>query len=70
MGTIVLPINVVTGLWGMNCLVPGQDYEGLAWFWGIVGCMALFSLVATLCEKSNRFITVWDRKRKKKMKAE
>ena len=46
LGTIVLPINVVTGLWGMNCLVPGQDYEGLAWFWGIVGCMALFSLVA------------------------
>ena len=32
LGTIVLPINVVTGLWGMNCLVPGQDYEGLAWF--------------------------------------
>ncbi|KAI5955366.1 MNR2 [Candida jiufengensis] len=46
LGTIVLPINVVTGLWGMNCLVPGQDYDGLAWFWCIVGAMALFSLVA------------------------
>ncbi|KAI5970499.1 MNR2 [Candida margitis] len=46
LGTIVLPINVVTGLWGMNCLVPGQDYDGLAWFWCIIGCMVLFSIVA------------------------
>jgi magnesium transporter len=46
LGTIVLPINVVTGLWGMNCIVPGQDLPGLTWFYSIVGCMALFSLVA------------------------
>lgn len=46
LGTIVLPINVVTGLWGMNCLVPGQDYDGLAWFWSIIGCMVAFSIFA------------------------
>lgn len=46
LGTIVLPINVVTGLWGMNCIVPGQDYEGLAWFWSIVAGMFLFSIFA------------------------
>lgn len=46
LGTIVLPINVVTGLWGMNCIVPGQDYDGLAWFWSIVGAMCIFSLFA------------------------
>lgn len=46
LGTIVLPINVVTGLWGMNCIVPGQDYEGLAWFWLIIGGMVLFSIFA------------------------
>lgn len=46
LGTIVLPINVVTGLWGMNCIVPGQDYEGLAWFWSIVGAMCIFSIFA------------------------
>ena len=34
LGTIVLPMNIITGLWGMNCLVPGQDAEGLKWFWG------------------------------------
>lgn len=46
LGTIVLPINVVTGLWGMNCIVPGQDVPGLTWFYSIVGAMILFSLVA------------------------
>lgn len=46
LGTIVLPINVVTGLWGMNCVVPGQDYDGLAWFWSIILAMLVFSLFA------------------------
>jgi magnesium transporter len=46
MGTIVLPLNVITGLWGMNCIVPGQDYDGLAWFFGIIGFMTIFSWLA------------------------
>ncbi|KAI9838520.1 MAG: CorA metal ion transporter, partial [Sclerophora amabilis] len=33
LGTIVLPMNIITGLWGMNCLVPGQDVDSLTWFW-------------------------------------
>ena len=33
LGTIVLPMNIVTGMWGMNVLVPGQDVESLTWFW-------------------------------------
>lgn len=44
LGTIVLPINVVTGLWGMNCIVPGQDHEGLVWFYGILVGITIFSL--------------------------
>ncbi|CAK7225574.1 CorA metal ion transporter [Sporothrix curviconia] len=28
LGTIVLPMNIITGLWGMNVWVPGQDSEG------------------------------------------
>lgn len=47
LGTIVLPMNIVTGLWGMNVLVPGQDSDtGLVWFWGIT--MSLF-VFAALC---------------------
>lgn len=43
LGTIVLPINVVTGLWGMNCIVPGQDHPGLTWFYGILVGITAFS---------------------------
>lgn len=33
-GTIVLPMNVICGMWGMNVTVPGQDTGYLWWFWG------------------------------------
>ncbi|CDK24362.1 unnamed protein product [Kuraishia capsulata CBS 1993] len=36
-GTILVPLNLVTGLFGMNVHVPGQDIETYAWFFGIVG---------------------------------
>ena len=32
-GTIVLPMNIICGMWGMNVRVPGQDIENLYWFW-------------------------------------
>ncbi|KAL1878637.1 CorA metal ion transporter [Diaporthe australafricana] len=45
LGTIVLPMNIITGLWGMNVWVPGQDYEDdLTWFWCITGGLVLFGL--------------------------
>jgi len=42
LGTIVLPMNIITGLWGMNVWVPGQESEGnLTWFlWITVGLFA------------------------------
>lgn len=44
------PMNLVTGLWGMNVHVPGQDIEsGYAWFGGILGCLALFAVVGAWC---------------------
>lgn len=27
LGTVLIPMNLVTGLWGMNVHVPGQDVE-------------------------------------------
>ncbi|EFE44430.1 hypothetical protein TRV_00779 [Trichophyton verrucosum HKI 0517] len=33
LGTIVLPMNIICGMWGMNVKVPGQDVESLNWFW-------------------------------------
>lgn len=39
--TIIVPLNVITGLFGMNVPVPGRNTESLAWFFGIVGVMAV-----------------------------
>lgn len=33
LGTIVLPMNIICGMWGMNVKVPGQDIDDLWWFW-------------------------------------
>ncbi|KAI0890704.1 cora-domain-containing protein [Annulohypoxylon maeteangense] len=45
LGTIVLPMNIITGLWGMNVWVPGQEYEGdLKWFFAITTGLIIFGL--------------------------
>ncbi|KAF2853799.1 cora-domain-containing protein [Plenodomus tracheiphilus IPT5] len=51
LGTIVLPMNVVTGIWGMNCLVPGQDIPTLTWFWCITGGLIGFGLMCFFIAK-------------------
>ncbi|SGZ58907.1 CIC11C00000000639 [Sungouiella intermedia] len=38
-GTLFLPLNVITGLFGMNVKIPGQDGSNLGWFFGILGFM-------------------------------
>ncbi len=44
LASILLPLNVVTGLWGMNVRVPGQDEEDLTWFVAISIGMVLFAV--------------------------
>lgn len=45
LGTIVLPMNIITGLWGMNVMVPGQEIENLDWFWCITAGLMLFGVL-------------------------
>lgn len=46
LGTVLIPMNLVTGLWGMNVHVPGQDItEGYVWFGSILGALAAFAVV-------------------------
>ncbi|KAI8926859.1 hypothetical protein BC831DRAFT_399320 [Entophlyctis helioformis] len=45
LASILVPLNVVTGLWGMNVHVPGQDDEGLRWFFIILSGMGLIAAV-------------------------
>ncbi|KAB5551315.1 hypothetical protein GE09DRAFT_1125738 [Coniochaeta sp. 2T2.1] len=52
LGTIVLPMNIITGLWGMNVWVPGQgDDENLYWFVAITGGLCLFGLACYMIAK-------------------
>lgn len=46
LGTVIVPLNIVTGLWGMNVKVPGQvdEHDNLYWFGGIVAVMVAIGL--------------------------
>jgi magnesium transporter len=44
--SLLVPMNLICGLWGMNVPVPGKDSESLGWFFGIVGFIG-FMLVST-----------------------
>lgn len=48
LGTVIVPMNVITGLWGMNVQVPGQNVDNLHWFGGIVAVMVVIAVVGYL----------------------
>lgn len=50
-GTLLLPLNVITGLFGMNVKVPGQAGSNLGWFFGIVGFMIVIVATLFVCVK-------------------
>ncbi|CCF57167.1 hypothetical protein KAFR_0C01740 [Kazachstania africana CBS 2517] len=47
-GTMLVPLNVITGLFGMNVTVPGQDKGNLAWWFGILGVLLFLAFVGWL----------------------
>ncbi|CAN6600861.1 magnesium transporter Alr1p [Trichomonascus vanleenenianus] len=47
-GTLLVPLNLVTGLFGMNVHVPGEGGSNLGWFFGIIGFMILAIVVLSL----------------------
>jgi magnesium transporter len=54
--TILVPLNLVTGLFGMNVPVPGKNANSLGWFFGILGIIFGFILVALTIAKRMKFI--------------
>jgi magnesium transporter len=54
--TILVPLNLITGLFGMNVHIPGQNTESLAWFFGIVGTIALFVTTCLCVAKRMKYI--------------
>ncbi|KAI9933541.1 hypothetical protein ASPWEDRAFT_43366 [Aspergillus wentii DTO 134E9] len=53
LATIFVPMHMVTGLFGMNVEVPGQEAHGLGWFFGIVGAFVAFMAIA--CVAASRY---------------
>ena len=53
--TILVPLNLICGLFGMNVKVPGQD-GSIAWFFGILGTIILFVAVCLGTAKRMRYI--------------
>lgn len=50
---ILVPLNVITGLWGMNVKVPGQGGDTLAWFYAIIfGMLCVFTVAVVALRKT------------------
>lgn len=43
-GTMLVPLNVITGLFGMNVKVPGGGVQNLAWWFGILGVLLFLAI--------------------------
>ncbi|KAF2263820.1 cora-domain-containing protein [Lojkania enalia] len=54
--TILVPLNLICGLFGMNVHVPGQESDSLGWFFGILGTIALFVTVCLIIARRLRYI--------------
>ena len=54
--TVLVPLNLIAGLFGMNVPVPGRDSESLGWFFGIVGVILFFTVTCTVVMKRARII--------------
>lgn len=54
--TILVPMNLVAGLFGMNVPVPGKDATGLGWWFGIVGVVFGIAIIFVTIAKRLRYI--------------
>jgi len=48
LATILVPLNLICGLFGMNVEVPGRDVENLHWFFGIIGVILGFTFISMI----------------------
>ncbi|KAL9075166.1 MAG: hypothetical protein Q9161_001852 [Pseudevernia consocians] len=53
--TVLVPLNLICGLFGMNVPVPGKNAEGLGWFFGICGVIAAIVVVSLGIAKKYKF---------------
>lgn len=51
LATVFIPLTVICSMWGMNVNVPGQHYIDYAFFFWILGGMAIYCLACVLFGK-------------------
>ena len=56
LATILVPLNLICGLFGMNVNVPGKNADGYGWFFGILGVIGLMVLASLAVARRMRFI--------------
>lgn len=54
--TILVPLNLIAGLFGMNVPVPGEHSTGLGWWFGIIGVIAFVSITFITVAKKMKYI--------------
>lgn len=52
----IVPMQVITGLFGMNVMVPGKNSEGLGWWFGILGVILAIIGLSLAVARRNRFL--------------
>ena len=54
--TILVPLNLICGLFGMNVPVPGRNSDSLGWFFGILGVIGAIVVISLLAARKLRAI--------------
>ncbi|KAI1328501.1 hypothetical protein F5Y16DRAFT_156507 [Xylariaceae sp. FL0255] len=54
--TVIVPLNIVTGLFGMNVDVPFRGVNNLAPFFGIVGVLVLLVVLSLIIARRLRYV--------------
>lgn len=54
--TILVPLNLICGLFGMNVPVPGRESEGFGWFFGILGVILAFVVGTMIMARRLKFV--------------
>jgi len=58
LGTIVLPLNIIGSLWGMNVKVPGQDVDNLDWFYSSMSFSCMYIEIKLTCRSHGCFTSL------------
>lgn len=56
LASVLVPLNLVCGMFGMNVDVPFKNVNNLGPFFGILGVLILFVIVALITAKRYRYI--------------